>query len=439
MQSLASPGELTVATVLADVAIVLVVGYVFGRWLRRLGQPVVIGEILAGIALGPSLLGLLPGNPTAVIFPAEARPYLSAISQVGLLLFMFLVGWEFDRRVLARRKTMTVSVSLCSIALSFALGVGLAALIYDDHAVVAGKKVPFVAFALFLGAAMSITAFPVLARILKDRRLVNTEVGSLALASAAIDDVLAWCILALVAAIATARDGVDLVQIAALSAAYIAVMIAVVRPLLAAFVRRVALLNRPAFLVVFIAAGVFLSSYATTWVGIHAIFGAFIFGLIMPREPVEQLGRQIREPFEHIGMVLLPVFFIVTGLSVDIASLTFANYLELGAIILVAVAGKTIGAATPALALGLPAREARTLGILMNTRGLTELIVLNVGVSLGVLDSQMFTMMVIMALVTTAMAGPLLPKPTWPSSTDDTGPAPAGRERELAHAAGKPA
>jgi Kef-type K+ transport system membrane component KefB len=433
VQSLASRGELTIALVMADVAIVLVVGYIFGRWLRRMGQPVVIGEILAGIALGPSLLGLLPGNPTHVIFPAEARPYLSAISQVGLLLFMFLVGWEFDRRVLARRKVMTLSVSLSSIALAFTLGVGLASLIYADHATVAGKQVPFVVFALFLGAAMSITAFPVLARILKDRGLVNTEVGALALASAAIDDLLAWCILALVAAIATARDGTDLLQIAALSLAYIVFMSAVVRPLLAAFVRRVALLNRPAYLAVFVAAGVFLSSYATTWVGIHAIFGAFAFGFIMPREPVEELRQQIGVPFENIGLVLLPVFFIVTGLGVDVASLTLTNYLELAAIILVACVGKTIGAATPALALGLPRKEARTLGILMNTRGLTELIVLNVGVSLGVLDTQMFTMMVIMALVTTAMAGPLLPKmPTAPGTI----PAPALRRDSTPAGAG---
>ncbi|MEV4479258.1 cation:proton antiporter domain-containing protein [Micromonospora coxensis] len=395
---------------MADVAIVLVVGYVFGRWLRRMGQPVVIGEIIAGIALGPSLLGLLPGNPSAVIFPAEARPYLSAISQVGLLLFMFLIGWEFDRRVVARRKALTLSVSLCSIALSFTLGVGLAALLHADHATVAGRRVPFTVFALFLGAAMSITAFPVLARILRDRRLLHTEVGVLALGSAAIDDILAWCILALVAAIAAARDGTDLIQIAVLSAAYIAVMSTVVRPLLAVFVRRTAALNRPAYLAIFVAAGVFLSSYATTWIGIHAIFGAFAFGFIMPRQPDAALHRQVREPFENIGLVLLPVFFIVTGLGVDIASLTAANYLELGAIILVACVGKTLGAAAPALALGLPGRDARTLGVLMNTRGLTELIVLNVGVSLHVLDKQMFTMMVIMALVTTAMAGPLLPK-----------------------------
>ena len=432
MRSLASHGDLTIATVVADVAIVLIVGYILGRVLRRLGQPVVIGEILAGIALGPSLLGLLPGNPTKVIFPAEARPYLSAISQVGLLIFMFLVGWEFDRRTVSRRKAMTLSVSLSSIALAFVLGVGLASLLYAHHSTVAGKRVPFVVFALFLGAAMSITAFPVLARILKDRGLVNTEVGTLALASAAIDDVLAWCILALVSAIATARNGTDLIQIAALSAAYIAVMSMVVRPLLAAFVRRVAVLNRPGYLAIFVVAGVFLSSFATTWIGVHAIFGAFAFGFIMPREPLEELGRQVREPFEHIGLVLLPVFFIVTGLGVDITSLSWTNYLELGGIILVACVGKTVGAAIPALSLGLPGKQTRTLAILMNTRGLTELIVLNVGVSLHALDKQMFTMMVIMALVTTAMAGPLLSKTTWTPIEEDTRPAPADRTAQPA-------
>ncbi len=408
MRSIASPAELTVATVMADIALVLLVGHLFGQAAKRLGQPVVIGEIIAGITLGPSLLGLLPGHLTDVLFPAAVRPYLSAISQVGLLLFMFLIGWEFDRRVVARRKSLTVSVSVCSIALAFTLGAALAAVIYEGHAVVAGKRVPFVAFALFIGAAMSITAFPVLARILRDRRLSHTQIGVLALASAAIDDVLAWCILAVVAAVATARDLFGLGQVVLLSACYVAVMAAVVRPLLAALVRRTGAGSY--YLAAVIAAGVFLSSYATTWIGIHAIFGAFAFGFVMPREPADQLTRHVRRPFEHIGLVLLPVFFIVTGLGVDIAALTVGNALELAAIIAVACVGKMAGSTLPARAFGLEWRHAWRLGVLMNTRGLTELIVLNVGVTLGVLDGQMFTMMVIMAVATTAMAGPLLPR-----------------------------
>ncbi|WP_222942296.1 cation:proton antiporter, partial [Actinoplanes teichomyceticus] len=415
MKSIAPAAELTVATVLADIAIVLVVGYVFGRAARRLGQPVVVGEILAGIALGPSLLGLLPGDLTSAVFPPAGRPYLSAISQVGLLLFMFLIGWEFDRRLVARRKSLTVSVSVCSIALAFGLGVGLAALLYDRHATVAGRHVPFTAFALFIGAAMSITAFPVLARILRDRRIAHTEVGVLALASAAIDDVLAWCILAVVAMVATARDPGDLIQVVALSALYVTAMTAVVRPALARLVRRVE--SAPA-LAVITASGVFLSSYATTWIGIHAVFGAFAFGFVMPREPVERLTQAVRRPFENIGLLLMPVFFIVTGLSVDISGLTVTNAVELAAIVLVACAGKMLGATGAGRAFGLPWSDARRLGVLMNTRGLTELIVLNVGVSLGVLDTPMFTMMVIMALVTTAMAGPLLSR-RWPDSGDE--------------------
>lgn len=413
MKSIATPSELNVAIVLADVAIVLIVGHLFGRLARRLGQPVVIGEIIAGITLGPSLLGLFPGNLPAVLFPAAARPYLSAISQVGLLLFMFLIGWEFDRRLMARRKSLTLSVSLCSIVIAFGLGAGLAVVLYSRHATVSGKHVSPLAFALFMGAAMAITAFPVLARILRDRGLSNTETGMLALASAAIDDVLAWCILAVVAAIATARDATDLIQVVWLSALYVAVMAFAVRPALAWLVRRTG--GRSYQLAAVTAAGVFLSAYATTWIGIHAIFGAFAFGFVMPREPAAALIEHVRKPFENVGLVLLPVFFIVTGLSVDIGGLTLTNVVELVAIVLLACVGKMAGATIPALAFGLPWRDARRLGILMNTRGLTELIVLNVGVSLGVLDGQMFTMMVIMALVTTAMAGPLLPRQPQPS------------------------
>ncbi|MEV6705952.1 cation:proton antiporter [Micromonospora wenchangensis] len=420
MKSVATPAELTVAIVMADIALVLLVAHLFGGIARRLGQPVVIGEIVAGIALGPSLLGLLPGDLTAVLFPAAARPYLSAISQVGLLLFMFLIGWEFDRRMVSRHKSLTLSVSVCSIALAFTLGVGLANLIYPRHATIAGKPVPFLAFALFLGAAMAITAFPVLARILRDRRLNHTRVGVLALASAAIDDVLAWCILAVVAAVATARDATDLAQVVLMSAGYVAVMAFAVRPGLAALIRRVG--PNTYQLAAITAAGVFLSSYATTWIGIHAIFGAFAFGFVMPRQPAEALIKHVRVPFENIGLVLLPVFFIVTGLSVDITALSLTNLLELTAIVLVACVGKMAGAALPARAFGLSWPQARRLGVLMNTRGLTELIVLNIGVSLGVLDGQMFTMMVIMALVTTAMAGPLLA--TRAASSDET-PVPA--------------
>ncbi|MDN3353612.1 cation:proton antiporter [Actinomadura sp. DC4] len=396
-------------------------GAVLGRLVRHLRQPPVIGEIIAGIALGPSLLGLFPGNPTAHIFPVEARPYLSAIAQVGLLVFMFGIGWEFDRRLLSGRRGAAGAVSISSIALAFGLGVALATLLYSHHDSVKGHHTSFTAFALFMGAAMSITAFPVLARMLTEHRMMGTRVGALALASAAVDDVLAWCLLALTAAIVTANGATGhMVQIAVLAAIYVAVMALAVRPLLAFMTRRWITDRVPPVYVIMLVAGLFLSSYATTWIGIHAIFGAFAFGFVMPREPFTILADGVKRPFDGISMVLLPVFFIVTGLNVDISGISGRGFVELAAIIIVACAGKMIGATIPGRLTGMPWREAGTLGLLMNTRGLTELIILNVGVGLGVLDGQMFTMMVVMALVTTALAGPLLPNaPASPAELAD--------------------
>jgi Kef-type K+ transport system membrane component KefB len=416
MKSLAQHSDLIIAAVMADIAIVLLVGASLGRLARYIRQPPVIGEIVAGIALGPSLLGLLPGHLTTHIFPSEARPYLSAIAQVGLLVFMFGIGWEFDKRLLQGRRGTAAAVSLSSIALAFGLGVALATVLYGRHDTVKGHHISFTAFALFMGAAMSITAFPVLARMLAEHRMVGTRVGALALASAAVDDVLAWCLLALVAAIVSATGGSgDLVQILVLSILYVTALVLIVRPLLAYLVRRWVRDRVPPLFIVVLVAGIFLSSYATTWIGIHAIFGAFAFGFVMPREPFEVLSDGVKRPFDGISIVLLPVFFIVTGLNVDISALSGRALLELVGIIVVACAGKLIGAAAPGKLSGMPWKEAGTLGLLMNTRGLTELIILNVGVSLGVLDGQMFTMMVLMALVTTALTGPLLPNAPVPA------------------------
>jgi Kef-type K+ transport system membrane component KefB len=404
VESPASHSELLIGTVLLDIALVLAAGALLGRWVRRLRQPAVIGEILAGIALGPSLLGLLPGNPTAWLFPAEARPYLSAVAQIGLALFMFLIGWEFDPATLRRHRGTAAAVSIGSITVSFGMGLALATVLYHRHDTVGAGRVGFTEFALFLGVAMSITAFPVLARILAERNLTGTQVGSLALVSAAIDDVLAWCLLALVAAVATASGPLELVRMLILLAVFLALLTTVVRPFLAFMARR----HTTTHLLVAVVVVVFLSAYATTWIGLHAIFGAFCAGLVMPRRPAKELRERVRRPLEHVSMVLLPVFFIVTGLGVDIGGLTAANLLELAAIVLVACAGKLIGAIVPAVSLGMSWRDAGTLGILVNTRGLTELVVLNVGLQLAVLDQQMFTMLVLMALITTALAGPLI-------------------------------
>ncbi|RSS38594.1 cation:proton antiporter [Streptomyces sp. WAC08241] len=398
-----------IATMLLGIGVILLSGAALGALARRLGQPKVIGEITAGILLGPSLLGLLPGDVTQKLFPVDVRPLLSAVSQVGLVLFMFVVGWEFERRLIRPYARLAAGVSLSSIVFAFGLGVGAAAVLYPHHDTVAGHPISFTAFATFMGTAMSVTAFPVLARILTENRLMDTRVGVLSLASAAIDDVLAWCLLAYVSALVSSDgDYAGLARIGALSVVYVALMFLVVRPLVSRLVWRWAATERWTLLLAVLCAGVFASSWLTSWIGIHQIFGAFLFGFVMPREPRRVLTAHLRRPLDDVSVVLLPVFFIVTGLGVDLGSLTATDCLALLLIIGVACLGKLVGAIVPARLSGLSWREAKDLGVLMNTRGLTELIILNAAVSLGVLDGRMFTILVIMALVTTAMAAPLL-------------------------------
>ncbi|MGW7663738.1 cation:proton antiporter [Streptomyces sp. NPDC054756] len=398
-----------IAAMLLGIGVILLVGAGLGALARKVGQPKVIGEITAGIVLGPSLLGLFPGDLTNRLFPADVRPLLSAVSQVGLVLFMFVVGWEFERRLIRPHARLAAGVSLSSIVLAFGLGVAAAAVLYPHHDTVAGKHISFLAFATFMGTAMSVTAFPVLARILTENKLMDTRVGALSLASAAIDDVLAWCLLAYVSALVSSDgDYADLARIGTLSVVYVAVMLVVVRPLISRLVWRWAAMERWPALLAVLCAGVFASSWLTSWIGIHQIFGAFLFGFVMPREPRRVLAAHLRRPLDDVSVVLLPVFFIVTGLGVDLGALTAADCLALALIVAVACAGKLLGAIAPARLSGLSWREAKDLGVLMNTRGLTELIILNAAVSLGVLDGRMFTLLVIMALVTTAMAAPLL-------------------------------
>jgi Kef-type K+ transport system membrane component KefB len=398
---------MVLALAMADIAIVLVLGRLLAAVAGGLRQPPVIGEIVAGILLGPSVLGLLPGNIPVHLFPTAARPLLSAVAEVGVLLFIGAIGWEFEIRMLRERKATVAAVSVSSVVLPFLLGTGLALVLYSGHSQVSGKAVPRVAFVLFIGATMAATAFPVLARILTERGLIRTRVGTLALASAAIDDALAWLLLAAVSAIASgSRSGGPLLTFG-LCLCYVAVMFWLVRPLLAAALRRWP--DAPAASL--LAAGVLVSSYASTVIGIHPYFGAFVFGFMLPRDAAGAWREQGQRTFSAVSVVLLPVFFIITGLGVNLRRLSGGDLAWLAVIIAVACAGKLIGAMAPAWAFRLSRPEVRALGLLMNTRGLTELIILNAGVSLGVLDTSMFTMMVIMALVTTALAGPLLPHP----------------------------
>ncbi|MBA3252610.1 MAG: cation:proton antiporter [Geodermatophilaceae bacterium] len=404
-----SPAEIA-AFVLLDIAVIMIAARLFGRAARAIRQPAVVGEIVAGIALGPSLLGALPGELDETLFPPDVRPYLYILAQLGLILFMFIVGLELDVALIRGRERVAGAISLSSVVLPFALGFGLTLILHPLHDEVDGQPVSLLALGLFVGVAMSITAFPVLARILGDRGMHRTPAGVLALACAAFDDILAWTLLAFVVAVAKGGSPFEVVQIVGLTAVFAAAMFLGVKPLLRRLVKwheSAGRLTPDVLAVVLI--GVLLSSYATDKIGIHSIFGAFIFGAIMPREGAAALTRDILERLEQVSvLLLLPVFFVIAGLGTNVGGLGFGGIWQLGLVLLVAIGGKFVGAFAGARALGVPTRQASVIGVLMNTRGLTELVILQIGRDLGVLDGELFTMLVVMALVTTAMTEPLL-------------------------------
>ncbi len=369
----------------------------------------VVGEILAGIVLGPSVLGAFPGDLPARIFPMDVRPVLNVLAQLGLIIFMFIVGLELDVSLIRGKERIAAVISLASIALPFSLGILLAATLHQTHQGPANAD-RFLPFALFIGASMSITAFPVLARILTERRMYRTEIGALTLACAAVDDILAWSLLAVVLAIVKSTGILDLPRILVESLLFVAFMFLVVKPRLELLARRYRELGRltPDILAV-ILIGILVSAYVTSEIGIHSIFGAFVFGVIMPRKETAAFFHEILERLEQVSvLLLLPVFFIITGLGVDVRGLGRDALTQLPLILLVAVAGKLIGASVAARAQGLSARKSGAIGILMNTRGLTELVILNVGKEFEILDDRLFTMLVVMAVVTTIMTEPAL-------------------------------
>jgi len=378
----------TLAVTLLQIIIIVVCGRALGLLLRRFGQPAVIGEIAAGILLGPSAFGYLAPNAFAFVFPAASIPALQSLSQIGLILFMFLVGLEFAPELVRERKRTVVVISHVSIIVPFLLGTALAVYL---HPRVSDPGVTFRSFALFLGTAMSITAFPVLARILEERQMLRTKLGTTAIGCAAVDDVTAWCILAFVVMLVRAGNLSALAIKLALLAIYVVAMIFVVRPLLA----------KPSLTAALILA--LASAWITEQLGIHALFGAFLAGAIMPRD--ETLARQM----QGISVIFLPLFFAVTGLRTNIGLLhTPALWFCCALVLAVAIAGKLGGATLSAVTVGFNWRDATAIGILMNTRGLMEMVVLNIGLDIGVVSRPLFTMIVIMALVTTAMTAPLL-------------------------------
>ena len=388
-----------VQLLLVDLALIIALARLLGAAAKRIGQPPVLGEIIAGILLGPTLFH---GRITAALFPVTVRPPLGALATLGLVLFMFVVGYEMDLRLIRGYERVAASVSLGAIIVPLVLGAGLGVwLAHHNHV----HNV--VTFALFLGTAMSVTAFPVLARILVDRGLHRTRIGGLALASAALDDVLAWSLLAIVIALAGA--GGNQLRLV-LAPVYVAVMLLVARPLLrklAGVYQRQGQLTPSILAAVLV--GLLLSSYVTDWMGVKYIFGAFLFGTVMPREGFAALREEILERLEQISvLVLLPVFFVVSGLSVNLSTLGLSGLFELVLIMAVAVGGKFAGAYAGGRLAGIRGRQAGVLAALMNTRGLTEIVILAVGLQLHILDESLYTLMIVMAIGTTAMAGPLL-------------------------------
>jgi len=391
--------------VLLALAAVVLVGRLLGAVLRAFGQPPVIGEVLGGILLGPSLLGRVAPVVSTYVLPASVAPALSVVAQLGVVLYMFLVGLELNGDLLRRRAQATVAISHASIVAPFVLGSLLALYLYPR---LGTSTVTFTTFALFMGVAMSITAFPVLARILSDRGMTKTELGASALTCAAIDDVTAWCLLAFVVAVAKS-DARSVLSILVLTVAFIATMFLGLRPLLTKRLVRSddpVAPTREALALVLV--GVLLSALATELVGIHAIFGAFLFGVIIPHD--SSLARALRDKLHDlVTILLLPAYFAFTGMRTEIGLVSGASdWLICGLVILVATAGKFGGTLVAARATGLDWEHGIGLGILMNTRGLMELIVLNVGLDLGAISPTLYAMLVIMALATTMATSPLL-------------------------------
>jgi Kef-type K+ transport system membrane component KefB len=393
-----------ITTILVELATIIVLARVTGWLFTKVGQPAVVGEITAGILLGPSIIG---ADLSAEIIPLDTRPFLALLASIGLVLFMFVVGLELDTSLIKGNGRVAGSVSVASILLPFTLGFGLAYLLRDDHQV--GDD--FLPFALFVGAAMSVTAFPVLARILTDRNMHRTETGSIALACAATDDVLAWTLLAVVVAIGGGAHGGEENQwLVFLAIPFALIALLVIRPQLnrlTVMYEKAGRLTPGILSIVLI--GLLLFSAATEYLHVHYIFGAFLWGSILPHEGAAALRHEILIRLEQISvLLLLPVFFLISGLKVDLRGLSAENLVQLVMILAVAIGGKYVGAYLGARSAGVPHWQANSLGILMNTRGLTELVILNVGRELGLIGDEMFTMMVVMALVTTAMTGPLM-------------------------------
>ena len=391
--------------VIIQIAVILIFANIIGYGLSKIKQPFVIGEIVAGILLGPSFLGRISPSVSRALFPENSLNILMILSQIGLILFMFVIGAELDLKAVRKQLGSLILISQFSMFVPFAMGLGVAYFLYDQYA---PHNVPFLGFALFIGISMSITAFPVLARMVKERGLSHTKVGITALSCAGINDIVAWCLLAAVVAIVRKGSVVSSFHTILWCLCYVLVMMLVVRPVLRVLINsakgRAA--GRGSMAIIFVL--LLISSWMTESIGIHSLFGAFFAGLVLPGNA--DFRKTIINNIGHLGMVLLlPLFFVISGLRTRIELMNDPHTLIIGSIvILTAIAGKLGGTALAARLARYSLKDSLSIGALMNTRGLMELIVLNIGYDLGVLSLSMFTIMVLMALISTMMTFPLL-------------------------------
>ena len=394
-----------VAAFFLAVMIVIVVARLFGVLAVKVGQPRVMGEVIAGICLGPSVLGAISPTLQAQIFTSDILPAFGVVANIGLIFYMFLIGLELDRSQLKGRVVQAAAISNASIALPMMLGIAAALPLYK----LIGPDKKFVAFALFMGVAMSITAFPVLARILAERRMLKRPVGALALGCAAIDDVTAWFLIALATTVAVAGSFGEVAKTVGEAIAFVLVMAFGVRPIIARLSTAFDEVGRiPGGWIVAIFAGVLLSAFVTETINIAVIFGGFVMGMVMPRNArlTEEVTRRIED---FVVVLLLPMFFVYTGLRTNVGLLNQpVLWLITAGLIAIAIVGKLAGAAIAARVSGFDWRASAVIGTLMNTRGLTELIVLNLALERGAISNALFAALVLMALATTLMAGPLL-------------------------------
>jgi Kef-type K+ transport system membrane component KefB len=391
---------------LLQIIVIIALSRVFSYLMKQVGQPAVIGEILAGIFLGPSLLGTLFPEAWSAVFPLASLGNLHSISTIGLSLFMFIIGLELDLTMLNRRIQTALFVSHASILIPFFLGVLLSFQFYDGFAV---GNTRFLTFSLFMGVSMSITAFPVLARIIQERGMSRTPLGMMAITCAAIDDVSAWCILAVVIAIAKAGNMSSAILTIALAAAFVVFMLRIARPYLARLGKEMSSKNQVnrSFVALSILC-LLVSAYVAEIIGIHALFGAFLAGVSMPQDA--RIRETLRNKIEDVSLLLfLPIFFAHTGLRTQIGLLTSDGLWKICALVIAcAVAGKVLGTLFAARLMGQSWKNSFSLGALMNTRGLMELVVLNIGYDLGIISPGLFVVLVLMAIFTTLLTGPLL-------------------------------